>query len=189
MGLPSSPKEPGSTLAAFLVFGDRLKGSSPEYIWHSKLPRRLLQSLIPASPPRTGGSFREGKKGPIHVPMCYDLWHEVGKPDQAPWSWSAARQNFTRPHLFPPAAGKRKSQQMGAQVSTYSGHRLHERPLSFILAGRRLEVREILERGYAPGSLFFKVRAEDDGVYLLRYHEAADFWEVSIGAPGGRAGS
>jgi hypothetical protein len=69
---------------------------------------------------------------------------------------------------------------MSAQVSTYSGSRLHERPLNFTWQGQRLEVREVLERGYGPDSLFFKVVATDGRVYLLEYHGAADFWEVRV---------
>ncbi|RJR40962.1 MAG: hypothetical protein C4567_10220 [Deltaproteobacteria bacterium] len=69
---------------------------------------------------------------------------------------------------------------MSAKVSTYSGSRLHERPLSFTWQGQRLEVREILKQGYGPDSLFFKVAASDGGVYLLEYHGAADSWEVRI---------
>jgi hypothetical protein len=72
---------------------------------------------------------------------------------------------------------------MGAQVSTYSGHRLHERPLSFYWQERRLEVREILEQGYGPDSLFFKVVAADGGVYLLQYGRVTDSWEVRVCAP------
>ncbi len=67
---------------------------------------------------------------------------------------------------------------MDARVSTYSGSRLHERSLSFIWQGQRLEVREVLERGYGPDSLFFKVAAADGRVYLLEYHAATDSWEV-----------
>ena len=67
---------------------------------------------------------------------------------------------------------------MRSQVSTYSGHRLHERPVSFTWKEQRLEVREILEQGYEPESLFFKVRAADGGVYLLRYQWSTDSWEA-----------
>ena len=67
---------------------------------------------------------------------------------------------------------------MHSQVSTYSGHRLHERPLSFTWKGQRLEVREILEQGYEPESLFFKVIAGDGGVYLLQYQWGPDSWEA-----------
>ncbi|MFZ5453133.1 MAG: hypothetical protein ACOZF2_14845 [Thermodesulfobacteriota bacterium] len=67
---------------------------------------------------------------------------------------------------------------MRSQVSTYSGHRLHERPVSFTWKEQRLEVREVLEQGYEPESLFFKVRATDGGVYGLRYQWGTDSWEV-----------
>jgi hypothetical protein len=69
---------------------------------------------------------------------------------------------------------------MHCQVSTYSGHRLHERPLSFTWKGERLAVRQVLEQGYGPDSLFFKVAAADGGVYLLQYHRSADSWEASV---------
>jgi hypothetical protein len=69
---------------------------------------------------------------------------------------------------------------MHCQVSTYSGHRLHERPLAFTWKGQRLAVREVLEQGYGPDSLFFKVAAADGGVYLLVYQRGADSWEVGV---------
>jgi hypothetical protein len=72
---------------------------------------------------------------------------------------------------------------MRCQVSTYSGHRLHERPLSFTWKDQRLEVREVLEQGYGPDSLFFKIVASDGGIYLLEYLWAADSWEARICAP------
>jgi len=36
---------------------------------------------------------------------------------------------------------------MRCQVATYSGHRLHARPLSFTWGEQWLEVREVLEQG------------------------------------------
>ena len=72
---------------------------------------------------------------------------------------------------------------MRCQVSTYSGHRLHERPLSFTWKEQRLEVREIREQGYGPDSLFFKVVAADGGLYLLQYTWGTDSWEAWACAP------
>ena len=72
---------------------------------------------------------------------------------------------------------------MRTQVATYSGHRLHERPLRFLWEEQWLEVREILEQGYSPGSLFFKVVAVDGRVYRLQYQEGTDSWEAGICAP------
>lgn len=72
---------------------------------------------------------------------------------------------------------------MRTQVSTYSGYRLHERPLSFTWKEQCLEVREILEQGYGPDSLFFKVVAADGRVYLLQYQGGTDSWEARVAVP------
>jgi hypothetical protein len=69
---------------------------------------------------------------------------------------------------------------MRCQVTTYSGHRLHERPLSFTWGEEWLEVRQVLEQSYGPDHLLFKVAAADGRRYLLTYHQAADAWEVRI---------
>jgi len=69
------------------------------------------------------------------------------------------------------------------QVATYSGSRLHERPLRFTWREQWLEVREVLEQGYGPDHLFFKVVAANGRVFLLQYREAADSWEVRVCDP------
>ena len=69
---------------------------------------------------------------------------------------------------------------MRCQVATYSGHRLHERPLRFTWDGKWLEVRQILEQSYGPGRLRFKVAAADGRRYLLTYDQNGDFWEVEV---------
>ncbi len=69
------------------------------------------------------------------------------------------------------------------QVATYSGSRLHERPLRFTWREQWLEVREVLEQGYGPDHLFFKVVAADGRVFLLQYREAVDSWEARVCDP------
>ena len=69
---------------------------------------------------------------------------------------------------------------MRCQVATYSGSRLHERPLRFTWGQEWLEVRQVLEQGYEPDGLFFKVAAADGRAFLLRYRQAADFWEIEL---------
>jgi hypothetical protein len=71
------------------------------------------------------------------------------------------------------------------QVSTYSGGRLHERPLSFTWEGERLEVRQVLKQGCTPDTLFFKVAAADGRAYLLTYHRPSDSWKASLCGPSG----
>jgi hypothetical protein len=64
------------------------------------------------------------------------------------------------------------------QVETYSGSRLHERPRRFTRGAAWLEVRRILARWRDPHHLYFKVLAEDQGVYFLSYDLQEDAWEV-----------
>jgi len=66
------------------------------------------------------------------------------------------------------------------QVETYSGARLHERPRRFTWGDQWLTVRQVLDCGAAPDSLYFRVAAADGRVYLLKYRHAADAWEVQL---------
>lgn len=68
---------------------------------------------------------------------------------------------------------------MSALVETYSGHRLHERPLRFRREGAWYRVDKILARWQEPGVLGFKVLADDGQKYLLEYIQEQDIWKVS----------
>ncbi|HWZ71528.1 MAG TPA: hypothetical protein VN326_08635 [Casimicrobiaceae bacterium] len=65
-------------------------------------------------------------------------------------------------------------------MQCYAGHRGEEEPRSFDLGDRRIEVMEIIDRWLSPGDRYFKVRAYDGGVYILRHDEGADEWEMSF---------
>jgi len=71
-------------------------------------------------------------------------------------------------------------------VETYSGHRLHERPLRFWQEGAWYKVIQVLDRWQEPGVLGFKVLAEDDQEYILEYNKEQDVWKVSNFQPLGR---
>jgi len=64
------------------------------------------------------------------------------------------------------------------EVVAYSGYKANERPLHFILDGKRLEVEEITDRWYGMEHDHFKVVADDGKVYLLKWHRALDVWFV-----------
>ena len=64
------------------------------------------------------------------------------------------------------------------EVIAYSGYKANERPLSFILDGRELEVTNIVDRWYGEEHDCFKVLADDGEVYLLRWHRTMDFWSL-----------
>jgi hypothetical protein len=69
---------------------------------------------------------------------------------------------------------------MDVRVDCYAGHRGEETPRRFDLAGRRVEVLEVVDRWYGPDHRYFKVRGYDGGVYILRHDEPAARWELVL---------
>ena len=47
-------------------------------------------------------------------------------------------------------------------VNTYSGYEADERPVSFTIAGKTLNVEEILDMWRGEDDEYFKLRADDD---------------------------
>lgn len=66
------------------------------------------------------------------------------------------------------------------RVTTYSGHKGAERPVSFTLGERTLDVTEVVDRWYGPDHEYFKLRADDGCVYIIRYDRSADEWELTM---------
>jgi hypothetical protein len=64
------------------------------------------------------------------------------------------------------------------RVRCYSGAKANERPVSFELSGREYTVEEILDQWYGPDDTFFKVRADDSNLYILRYSPVRDAWSL-----------
>jgi hypothetical protein len=67
---------------------------------------------------------------------------------------------------------------MRVKVEAYSGHSANERPLRFTLGERTFEVKEILDRWYGERERYFRVSTEDDDVYVLKYSDRDDCWEL-----------
>lgn len=68
-------------------------------------------------------------------------------------------------------------------VQCYAGYRADERPLRFELHGRWFEVAEVEKRWYSPGSVHFRVRADDGNFYTLRHEESIDAWTLDAPEP------
>jgi hypothetical protein len=64
------------------------------------------------------------------------------------------------------------------QVQCYSGAKADERPVRFRLGEQEYIVEEILDRWYGPEDTYFKVRADDQNIYILRYSPAVDAWAL-----------
>lgn len=74
-------------------------------------------------------------------------------------------------------AGKQRG--MKTHVQCYAGHRGEEEPRSFDVGDERVEVMEIIDRWLSPDQRYFKVKAYDGSVCILRHNEAAGEWEMT----------
>jgi hypothetical protein len=61
---------------------------------------------------------------------------------------------------------------MRIEVEAYAGYKRDERPLLFRMGGREYRVQELLDKWYGPEDTWFKVRADDGGMYILRLKPA-----------------
>jgi hypothetical protein len=59
------------------------------------------------------------------------------------------------------------------EVECYSGRKADERPVRFRLDEREYLVEEVLDQWYGRDAQFFKVRADDGNLYILR-HETSN---------------
>ncbi|HET8549713.1 MAG TPA: hypothetical protein VFL57_17005 [Bryobacteraceae bacterium] len=64
------------------------------------------------------------------------------------------------------------------RVECYSGRKADERPVRFHVRNREYFVEEILRQWYGPDGEFFKLRADDGSVYVLRHNTATDAWTL-----------
>ena len=67
-----------------------------------------------------------------------------------------------------------------ADVQCYSGYRGEERPTSFVVWERRVEVVEILDQWLAPDYRYFKLKGSDGAIYILRHDQQTQQWEISF---------
>ena len=69
---------------------------------------------------------------------------------------------------------------MKVRVECYAGYRGEEEPRALFLGDRRISVVKILDRWLAPDHRYFKVRGEDDTVYLLRDDPEGREWYLTV---------
>jgi hypothetical protein len=55
---------------------------------------------------------------------------------------------------------------------------LRTAPRSLYRGERRIDIIEIVDQWYGPGYRYVKVRADDNSVYILRFDEICDNWEL-----------
>lgn len=65
------------------------------------------------------------------------------------------------------------------QVHCYSGYRGEQTPTAFSLGEDRVEIADVLDQWLAPDHRYFKVRAADGCIYILRHDPHADCWHLT----------
>lgn len=68
---------------------------------------------------------------------------------------------------------------MALRVECYAGYRGEQEPTAFCLGERRLAVRAIVDRWFAPAQRWFRVDAEDGHRYVLRHDESTGAWDLA----------
>lgn len=64
------------------------------------------------------------------------------------------------------------------KVDCYAGYKGEQHPTRFKLRDRNLEVEAIEDQWYSPSSQYFRVRANDGNIYVLRHDQENDCWSL-----------
>ena len=68
---------------------------------------------------------------------------------------------------------------MKVQVECYAGRKADERPVRFRFDEHEHSVDEVLDSWYGPDHVFFKLRADDGNLYILRHETSVPGdWEL-----------
>lgn len=69
---------------------------------------------------------------------------------------------------------------MQVSVECYAGYRGEETPRRFRLGTRKIEVGEVLDRWLSPDHRYFKVRGDDNALYILRHDANSGIWQLTF---------
>ena len=64
------------------------------------------------------------------------------------------------------------------EVVAYAGYQGEQEPRALVVDGQRLDVLGVADRWYDPEARYFKVRASDGAVYLLRCDAETLDWSL-----------
>lgn len=75
------------------------------------------------------------------------------------------------------------------RVECYAGYRSEETPARFYLGERLIEIEEVLDRWLDPAHRYFKVKGDDQGIYVLRHDTKTDAWQMTLFDSGRKPGT
>ncbi len=71
-------------------------------------------------------------------------------------------------------------QESRIRVECYAGQRADVDPMRFFIGEREITVNAIIDRWLDPLHRYFKVRGDDDGIYILRHEISSNTWEMTL---------
>ena len=69
---------------------------------------------------------------------------------------------------------------MNVTVECYAGYRGEETPRRIWMGKRKIQVTEVLDRWLSPDHRYFKIRGDDDSIYILRHDPDLWRWELTF---------
>lgn len=67
---------------------------------------------------------------------------------------------------------------IAVDVECYAGYRGDQRPTKFVLREKVFLVKEVEDQWYSPSAMYFRIRADDGNLYVLRHDQAEDHWTL-----------
>lgn len=69
---------------------------------------------------------------------------------------------------------------MKLTVECYASRKADERPDRFSLGERHYQIEAVLDQWFDPESIFYKVQADDDSLYILRQQKSTpdEAWDL-----------
>ena len=64
------------------------------------------------------------------------------------------------------------------KVECHAGYKGDQYPRRFVLREQTLEVEEVEDQWYSPSAQYFRVRASDGNIYILRNEQERDHWTL-----------
>ena len=71
-------------------------------------------------------------------------------------------------------------QESRIRVECDAGQRADEEPRRLFIGDREITIKAIIDRWLDPSHQYFKVRGDDDGIYILRHEISHDSWELTL---------
>lgn len=69
---------------------------------------------------------------------------------------------------------------MEIKVDCYSGYRGEETPRRIIFLEQVVEVKEVVDRWLSPDHRYFKIRGDDNAIYIIRHDLQNWGWELTF---------